>query len=151
MDVCNTVNCVQKRCSNKINLRDRKVFNALWQNCENTRWKCLCISAQLCTGYMECSLCRDQSWAVQLKNVYKFRSAYWLQGPRIAITFQWWKIIDGNRIPWWYHLANDDDADDDDDDKRGNGNNAMEKKNIQQQKQYKNGNDIDNGKAFAFM
>lgn len=95
--MCNTVNCVHKRCSNKINLRDRKVFNALWQNCENTRWKCLCISAQLCTGYMECSLCRDQSWAVQLKNVYKFRSAYWLQGSRIAITFQWWKIIDGNR------------------------------------------------------
>lgn len=45
-------------------------------NCcvRNTRWNCLCISAQICTGYMECSLCHSQSsnCCTDLKIVYKF-------------------------------------------------------------------------------
>lgn len=74
--VCIVCSCVYARNSREINLRNGKVFNAHWQNCENTRWKCLCIIAQLCTGYMECSLCHDQSWAAQLKIVYNFSCAY---------------------------------------------------------------------------
>lgn len=94
-------------CFRKINLRDRKVFNAHWHHCgKSFRWKYLCISAQLCTGYMECSLCHDQSWALHnWKSFTSFSCAYWLSrspdmlatGPESLSHFNGWKIMDGNR------------------------------------------------------